>query len=248
MNDLAAMARLVDALRPWLGKLVIVGGWAHRLYRYSGLATVPGYPPILTLDADLAFSLHESLEGSIAAALKAASFHEHLSGDHRPPVSHYTLGEETHGFYAEFLAPLHGSGVRRSGLPDATVRRAGVTAQKLRYLELLLVAPVVVHLGAEEGFPLSSPAEVRLANPVGFIAQKLLIQPKRKAAKRAQDVLYVHDTLELFGGRLDALEEMWRERIRAALGPSAARTVQRRAREQFGQVTDVIRNAARIPA
>jgi hypothetical protein len=91
MNDLAAIARLIDALRPWSGKLVIVGGWAHRLHRHSDLANPPEYDPVRTLDADLAFSPAEPLEGNIAAALKAAGFQEVLSGEHRPPVSHYAL-------------------------------------------------------------------------------------------------------------------------------------------------------------
>jgi hypothetical protein len=30
MEDAASFARLIDALRPWLGHFVIVGGWAHR--------------------------------------------------------------------------------------------------------------------------------------------------------------------------------------------------------------------------
>jgi hypothetical protein len=28
VDDFSAFARLIDALRPWLGGLVIVGGWA----------------------------------------------------------------------------------------------------------------------------------------------------------------------------------------------------------------------------
>ena len=34
MEDFEAFARLVTALRPWLGQLVVVGGWAHRLHRF----------------------------------------------------------------------------------------------------------------------------------------------------------------------------------------------------------------------
>jgi hypothetical protein len=32
-SDLPAFARLIMALEPWLDRIVIVGGWAHRLYR-----------------------------------------------------------------------------------------------------------------------------------------------------------------------------------------------------------------------
>ena len=53
MDDFAAFARLLDALRPWLGHLVVVGGWAHR---FHPLAHVPAHAPVRTKDADIAFS------------------------------------------------------------------------------------------------------------------------------------------------------------------------------------------------
>jgi hypothetical protein len=43
MNDIAALAKLIEAIRPWLGQLVVVGGWAHRLHRYHPLASSPPY-------------------------------------------------------------------------------------------------------------------------------------------------------------------------------------------------------------
>jgi hypothetical protein len=86
-----------------------------------------------------------------------------------------------------------------------------------------------------------------LANPVSFIAQKLLIQKYRKSEKKAQDTLYIHDTLELFGGGLPALRALWQQEVRPTLPDKTARTVEDLQREQFGAVTDVIRNAARLP-
>jgi hypothetical protein len=32
-TDVEYFARLVEALDPWLDQVVIIGGWAHRLYR-----------------------------------------------------------------------------------------------------------------------------------------------------------------------------------------------------------------------
>ena len=46
MEDLANFARLVEAIRPWLAHVVIVGGWAHRLYRFHPLATAQEYQPL----------------------------------------------------------------------------------------------------------------------------------------------------------------------------------------------------------
>ena len=41
MDDFNAFGRLLDALRPWLGHVVIVGGWAHRLHRFHPLSHPP---------------------------------------------------------------------------------------------------------------------------------------------------------------------------------------------------------------
>lgn len=138
MNDFAALARLIQAIEPWRARLVIVGGWAHRLYRFHPMANVPTYQPLLTRDTDLAFANQAPLEGDIKSALAHAGFIEELSGTHQPPVTRYTLGDDDAGFYAEFLTPLQGSEVRRDGRPDATVTKAGITAQKLRYLDCLI--------------------------------------------------------------------------------------------------------------
>lgn len=97
------------------------------------------------------------------------------------------------------------------------------------------------------GVPLSPSADTCLANPVAFVAQKLLIQASRPPAKRAQDALYVHDTLELFAPSLDALRAEWRGYVRPMLPTRTAGTVERHAREQYLAVTDVLRAAARIP-
>ena len=247
MDDFAAFARLIDALRPWLGDLVIVGGWAHRLHRFSPLAASPGYRPVTTRDADLAFGPHRSLSGNMAAALKAAGFEQELSGDESPPVAAYRLGSDDQGFFTEFLTPLLGDGTRRTGQTDATMRTAGITAQKLRHLELLLASPWKLSLSRDMGVPVREPVVMTVANPVSFIAQKLLIQGRRKADKRAQDALYVHDTLELFGGQLPVLRALWSTELGPGWPKATLRRLDRLRREQFGSVTDVHRAAVRIP-
>lgn len=247
MDDFAAFARLVDALRPWLPHIVIIGGWAHRLYRFHPRAYSPSYQAMRTKDADLAFSPSAPLTGDIAAALKAADFHEDFSREYTPPITQYRLGGDDQAFFAEFLAPLYGSGLKRNGKADVTIAKAGITAQKLRHLDLVLVSPWFVRLTKDIGLPVDAPADVMLPNPVSFIAQKLLIQKYRLSEKKAQDALYIHDTLELFGGELRDLSALWQEKIRPTLPDKTAKTVERLHREQFGAVTDVIRNAARIP-
>jgi len=211
------------------------------------MANVPSYEPLLTKDTDLAFKNQAPLEGDIKSALVRAGFTEELSGDHRPPVAHYSLGDDDAGFYVEFLTPLQGSGVKRNGEPDATVAKAGITAQKLRHLDILLVDPWVVRVSEHQGSPLARPMDLQVANATSFIAQKLLIQEDRSAAKRAQDLLYIHDALELFGAQLPMLKALWEEKIRPSLPAKTGRRVVELSRESFSSVTDVIRNAARIP-
>lgn len=80
-----------------------------------------------------------------------------------------------------------------------------------------------------------------------FIAQKILVRSKRSPPKQAQDALYIHDTLELFGGELEGLRSLWEKDIRPKLHPKTARNLERLQLEQFGKVTDVLRNASRIP-
>ncbi len=153
MDDFAPFARLLGALRPWLGHLVVIGGWAHRLHRFLPLAHPPAYLPLRTRDADLAFAPGARPTGDIGAALEEAGFRAELLGDHTPAVTHYHLGEADAGFYVEFLTPLHGGERKRGGRSDATLSKAGITAQKLRHLELLLFSPWVVTVGPRAGAP-----------------------------------------------------------------------------------------------
>lgn len=246
MNDFDALARLIQAIDPWRTHLTLVGGWAHRLYRNHPLATVPDYDPLQTRDTDLAFGVDTPLVGDIRGALAAAGFEEQLTGDNHPPVTHYILGDDDAGFYAEFLTPLRGSGVKRNGEPDVTEARAGITAQKLRHLEILLVAPWTIRLGAEQGAPLPRPMDVLVANPVSFIVQKLLIQKHRSPAKRAHDVLYIHDTIELLGKGLGTMAGIWATSVKPTLPARTVREVNAISEDMFGAVSDTIRDAARL--
>jgi len=242
-----AFARLVEVLRPWLGHLVIGGGWAHRLYRLHPLASAPEYQPVRTRDADLALSIDAPLEGDLRAALTNAGFREDSSGQHTPPVTQYRLGDEDAGFCAEFLTPLRGDGLRRNGRVDATVSKAGITAQKLRYLDLLLMAPWSISVGTDVGFSVAGNVDLLVPNPVSFILQKLLIHGDRKAPKKAQDVLYIHDTLALFGGSLDQLRALWVDEVCATMPARTTKRAVTIAKGLFRDVTDTIREAARIP-
>lgn len=109
-------SRLVVALQPWLAQLVIIGGWAHRLYRRHPAAQELDYPPLMTLDADIALPLNlPAKENAIRSRLQVYGFTEEFMGDERPPATHYHLRDAASGFYVEFLAPLVGGGYDRKG-------------------------------------------------------------------------------------------------------------------------------------
>ena len=91
-DDLRSFVRLVDALAPWLDQVVIIGGWAHRLYRIHSLAQPLDYDPLATFDTDVAMpaELPQQAE-NIRSRLAASGFQEELLGDTRPPAVHYRL-------------------------------------------------------------------------------------------------------------------------------------------------------------
>jgi hypothetical protein len=140
--DVEYFARLVEALDPWLDQVVIIGGWAHRLYRLHPLAQTLDYEPLATFDTDIAVPLNLPATGErLRARLLEKDFREELMGDTRPPGAHYRVAAGDSSFYAEFLTALEGSEVKRGGTRDVAARISGVSMQKLRHLELMLENP-----------------------------------------------------------------------------------------------------------
>jgi hypothetical protein len=144
------------------------------------------------------------------------------------------------------LTPLTGSGYKRDGTPDTTVRVAGVSSQKLRYLDVLLEHPWTIELDRTVGFPLDNTSTVKIPNAATFLAQKLLIHELRERKHRAKDVLYIHDTIEAFGGSLDALKSVWHEESKPRLQVNVRTKVERAAAVMFSELTDSVREAAEI--
>lgn len=247
MNDLAAFANLAQALDPWRAHLIFIGGWGHRLHTLHPQANQLEHQPVFTRDTDLAFANRAPFEGDIKAALTAHGFTEELGGDFKPPAAHYILGDEHGGFYAEFLTPLGGSsGTKRDGTPDATVMTAGISAQKIRHLDILLVDPWIITVGPHSGIPLAKPVDLLVANPLCFMVQKFLIKKDRRPAKHAQDLLYIYDTIQLFGNLLPEFKRNWEAVVKPSLAKSSD-IVLKECAATFSNVNDSIREAALIP-
>jgi hypothetical protein len=246
-SDFEYFARLVEALDPWLDQVVIIGGWAHRLYRLHPLAQPLDYEPLGTFDTDIAVPLDLPATGEqLRARLLDRDFREELMGDTQPPAAHYRVESGDNSFYAEFLTPLEGSAVKRGGRRDVTARVSGVSVQKLRYLELLLQNPWDVMIAPAVGYPTPDVRRILIPNPAAFLVQKILIHEKRDRDRRAKDILYIHDTLETFGANLAAIREQWRTNVQPVLHAKPTRVVERTAEEYFREVDDTTREAARI--
>ncbi len=246
-SELDHFTRLIEALDPWLNQVVMIGGWGHRLYRLDPRAQKLRYPPLTTLDSDIALPPKmEVREQAILERLLEAGFQEEFLGEDQPPATHYHLGGKGGGFYAEFLTPLIGSEYGRSGKRNATVQVGGVSSQKLRYIDILLIAPWSVPLESAQGYVFAQAKRVQIANPASFLTQKILIRDARDSKERAKDVLYIHDTIEVFGGHLTELRAEFTNHIRPKLHAKRIREVTGAADGLFGGVNDSSREAVLI--
>lgn len=90
--DIEPFAKFVEAIDPWLGQTVLVGGWAHRLYRNDPRARNLEYVPLTTLDGDVALPAKLKIEEStVRQRLTDAGFTEEFVGEDRPPATSLPL-------------------------------------------------------------------------------------------------------------------------------------------------------------
>jgi hypothetical protein len=89
---------------------------------------------------------------------------------------------------------------------------------------------------------------LQIANPTSFLARKVLIHSQRSREDRARDVLYVHGTLEVFGGCLEELRAERHMRIAPRLHRNHAQVVLRAPDRLLGEITDAIRGATIVAA
>jgi hypothetical protein len=103
VSEVEYFARLIETLDPWLGQVVIIGGWAHRLYRLHPLAQPLDYQPLGTFDTDIAIPLNLPAIGEqLRARLLERGFREELMGDTQPPAAHYRVDTGDNSFTRSF--------------------------------------------------------------------------------------------------------------------------------------------------
>lgn len=113
---------------------------------------------------------------------------------------------------------------------------------------MLLLFPWSVTLDQATEFPVSSATDVLIPNAACYLAQKILILPKRREEDRAKDVLYVYDTIEVFSRSLDEIKREWVDKVKPTLERKATSRLERAVESNFATVTDTMRQAARVAA
>ena len=241
LEDSESFAKLMTAIEPWRSHLVLIGGWCHRVHRMHPKATKHKHPVVHTRDTDLLIATRPAPEADIRTALLAHGFRENLSGDGNPAPAHYYLGEENSGFYAEFLLPE----VPRR-VPVFTESVAQISAQVVKYTNVLALDPWIVTVGLDDDLKMATPIDVLVANPLCFLVQKFLIKSTRSKAKRAQDLLYVYDTLQHFGERLEEMRETWLRVVMPVIGDKLAGRITQAWTESANSEFDIATAAAEI--
>ena len=149
--------RVIRAIEPYLPDLVIAGGCANALFRHHPRATATPIPKPMTKDLDLACeptTLRLAGRRPLGDLIREAGLTARLFGQTNPPVMKFSLeGSET-GSEVELLCLLVGTPQRTNEgeVQAIALQDGGVTAQPLRYLDLLLFEPWEIDLARVPGF------------------------------------------------------------------------------------------------
>ncbi len=203
---------VLRAAAPYREHLVLVGGFAVWLYRFHPRAATIELIPLLTFDVDFAAPgrLQVSAGRNLADLIAAAGLDSHLFSEHSPPVMKF-LPRRVEGsagagieepYCVEFLTPLVGPVKNRRGEEIGTREiQQGITAQRLRYLDLLLADTWQVPLTAVPGMDgdQEGVSHVKVPHPGLLIVQKVLIaEERRRQGGWEKDMAYVYEVLVIF--------------------------------------------------
>jgi len=209
----AFFRRVIPAIAPYLGDLVIAGGCANALYRSHPVARPTHIPQPGTKDLDLACKagpLPSVNRPPLIDLLRAAGLNAKLFGESHPPVMKFTVAGAESGPEVEMLCPLLGA-PRRRGQAEAlaiTLQDGGVTAQPLRYLDLLLFEPWTIDVAGVPGFDdLAGLPPLRIPHPMTYVMQKVLARDEwgRAPQKIEKDCYYIYEVSVVFRDAIDTL-------------------------------------------
>jgi hypothetical protein len=204
--------RVLSAIRLNLKDFVLVGGFASYLYQFHERAKPTDLPSLLTYDIDLASAEKIPVRGgkSVHQSLSEIGLEEEFTGNCVPPLVKYFPKDKKPFMYVEFLTPLRGSETKR-GVPDITQNiQPDLSAQKLRFLDLLLKHPWEINTRSVPAFNKYRKLVVKIPHPGMFIMQKILISERRTGKSRPKDFAYIYQTLSYLREDLEVIAKEYK--------------------------------------
>jgi len=199
-TDHLSLFRVLEVLSPYLDEIVIIGGWVPFLYnRYGEMPS--RHPSLRTIDIDVVVPRHveEGSRPTIDQLLSRAGYKAHVSASEVPVVKYELESPVTE---IEFLTPEVG----RPGEPAPVVQH-GLTAQALRYLQILLENTRKIAIDdAVDGLAIN--LAVNVPSPGAFVYQKGLTLSRgsrRPTAKISKDLYYIFSFLDSSGELRDSI-------------------------------------------
>jgi len=204
--------RVLSAIRYNLKDFVLVGGFASYLYQFHERAKPTDLSPLLTYDIDFASADRISVRGgkSVHQSLSEIGLEEEFTGNCTPPLVKYFPKDRKPSMYVEFLTPLRGSETKR-GVPDITQNiQPDLSAQKLRFLDLLLKNPWKINTSSVPALNKYRKLVVKIPHPGMFIMQKILISERRTGKSRPKDCAYIYQTLSYLREDLERIAKEYK--------------------------------------
>jgi len=196
-TDLLSLLNAIEVLAPYLDEIVIVGGWVPFLYNKYGEIPSP-HPLLRTMDIDVVVPRRVEEHGrpTIDELLSRAGYEARIYGSDVTVVKYELASPVTE---IEFLTPEVG----RPGKTALAVQH-GLTAQALRYLQILLENTKKIEINDTiDGSDIS--LVVTVPSPGAFIYQKgLTLSPssRRTSTKVDKDLYYIFSFV-------DSSKELW---------------------------------------
>jgi len=211
-EEIEFLYRVLSAIRPNLKDFVLVGGFASYLYQFHDRAKPTNLSPLLTYDIDLASGGKIPVRGgkSVHQSLSEIGLKEEFTGNCTPPLVRYFPKDKKPSLYVEFLTPLYGSEVKR-GVSDITENiQPDLSAEKLRFLDLLLKNPWEMNTSSVPAFNKYPKLVVKIPRPSMFIMQKILIFRRRTNKSRPKDFAYIYQILAYLREDLEVIAKEYK--------------------------------------
>lgn len=202
--DLAKeIADVIKKLQPISKDFVVIGGVSTYLYDFHELADVVQIKTTYTQDIDIAVPAYVSKNDmDIEKDFNSLGYQKEQSFfiDSPKPLFKYTKVLSDGEIEVEFLVPLQGSEYDRKG-KQKTVKEiaGGITAQQLRFLDILLDNPYLITLDNLSGDKTDIGIFVKIPSPENYIVHKFITLGRRTdQTKREKDAFYLFDVLNRF--------------------------------------------------